>query len=78
MPPTAPGKNATLYMLQHNEFHGFEHAPELCNSTAMVKGRCWYNSVGLSVSHDGGRNIRHIAPARLATNPRLGLHGAHS
>lgn len=60
--PTAPGENGTLYMLQHNEFHGWEHAPSLCNATRMVDGRCWYNSVGLSVSHDGGRHIRHVAP----------------
>ena len=55
------GENATLFMLAHNEFHGWEH-PGLCNATRMEDGRCWYNSVGLSVSHDGGRHIRHIAP----------------
>ena len=34
-------ENGTLYMLAHNEFHGWEHAPELCNATSMVHGRCW-------------------------------------
>ena len=42
--PGAGGENATLYMLAHNEFHGWEH-PGLCNATRMVGGRCWYNSV---------------------------------
>eukprot|EP01047_Picozoa_sp_COSAG01_P088608 COSAG01_NODE_20928_length_927_cov_1.349034_1_plen_188_part_10 len=36
------GENATLFMLAHNEFHGWEH-PGLCNATQMVDGRCWYN-----------------------------------
>lgn len=65
------GENATLFMLAHNEFHGWEH-PGLCNATRMVDGRCWYNSVGLSVSHDGGQHIRHIAPPPhhlVATSP---------
>ena len=61
-PKPGSGKNATLYMLVHNEFHGWEHAPQLCNATSMVRGRCWYNSVSMSVSHDGGRHIEHIAP----------------
>ena len=54
--------NGTLFFLVHNEFHGWESFPELCNATSMVDGRCWYNSVSLSVSHDGGRHIRHAAP----------------
>jgi hypothetical protein len=79
--PGAGGENATLYMLAHNEFHGWEH-PGLCNATRMVQGRCWYNAVGLSVSHDGGRNIRHIAPPPhhlVAASPDVYVpdHGAY-
>jgi hypothetical protein len=49
-------------MLVHNEFHGFEHTEDgLCNATTMVDGRCWYNSVTLSASTDGGRTFRHAA-----------------
>ena len=62
LPPTSESGNSTLFMLVHNEFHGWEHSPVLCNATSMVDGRCWYNSVSLSVSHDGGRTIRHAAP----------------
>jgi hypothetical protein len=61
-PPTTEGANATVYMLVHNEYHGFEHKAEgLCNASVMVKGRCWYNSVTLSVSHDGGEHFYHAA-----------------
>lgn len=82
VPPARPGDNATLYMLVHNEFHGWEHAPELCNATSMVKGRCWYNSVSLSVSRDGGQHIQHIAPppqhlVAAATTPYVPNNGAY-
>jgi hypothetical protein len=82
VPPASLGENATLYMLVHNEFHGWEHAPELCNATSMVKGRCWYNSVSLSVSRDGGRHIEHVAPPPLhlvaaATTPYVPNRGAY-
>ena len=81
VPPASPGANATLYMLVHNEFHGWEHAPALCNATSMVHGRCWYNSVSLSVSRDGGRTIEHVAPppqhlVAAAATPYVPNHGA--
>ena len=87
VPPTpGSGKNATVYMLVHNEFHGFEHSPQLCNATTMIHGRCWYNSVSMSVSHDGGRHIEHVAPpphhlvAAAATKyvPNNGAYGVFS
>ena len=73
-------------MLVHNEFHGWEHYPTLCNATTMIDGRCWYNSVSLSVSHDGGRSIRHAAtpPAHLVAaasdvySPDHGAYGVFS
>ena len=64
VPPTRGdgSGNATVYMLVHNEFHGWEHIDQgLCNATSMVQSRCWYNSVTLSVSHDGGRTFVHAA-----------------
>lgn len=79
----APGAPSTTYFLVHNEYHGWEHMAEgMCNASTMVQGRCWYNSVTLSVSHDGGRTIRHAqpAPANLvaaATSPYTANNSAY-
>jgi hypothetical protein len=80
-PPTTDGANATVYMLVHNEYHGFEHEAEgLCNASVMIEGRCWYNSVTLSVSHDGGEHFYHAAapPKHLvAASPSMYLPNHH-
>ena len=72
VPPVKAGEQASVFMLVHNEYHGWEHRSEgLCNASVNVKSRCWYNSVTLSVSHDGGRHFRHAAtpPAHVVAAP---------
>lgn len=53
--------------LVHNEYHGHVHAaanPALCPSRDY--GSCWYNSISLAVSTDGGRTYAHApAPAHV-------------
>ena len=49
----------TVYALVHDEYQGHMH-PGQCASGVYQK--CWYNSVTLAVSRDGGRTFRHAAP----------------
>jgi hypothetical protein len=59
----------TIYSLVHNEYQGNKH-PGQCASGDYLK--CWYNSVTLVVSRDGGRTYKHVAapPAhRVASLP---------
>ena len=41
----------TVYSLIHNEFHG-DRRPDLCPSRSHL--RCWYNSLTMAISTDGG------------------------
>ncbi len=50
----------TVYSLVHDEYQGQLH-PGRCASGEYLK--CWYNSITLSVSRDGGRSYHAIAPA---------------
>ncbi|SMH29462.1 hypothetical protein SAMN02982994_0176 [Azospirillum lipoferum] len=52
-PYTTDGR--TVYALVHNEFHGHERRA-LC--PAGDYAACWWNSVTLAVSEDGGRRFR--------------------
>jgi hypothetical protein len=45
--------------LVHNEYQGHRH-PDRCPSQSYR--RCWYNSITLAVSEDGGRSFSHAAP----------------
>jgi hypothetical protein len=58
----------TVYALVHNEYQGNEH-PGRCPSKSYRK--CWYNSVTLAVSTDGGRSYAAApqAPPRVASLP---------
>jgi len=47
----------TVYAVVHNEFHGWEHG--LC--TAGDNFACWYNSLTMAVSTDGGTSYQHAA-----------------
>ena len=59
----------TVYSLVHNEYQGNQH-PGQCPSGVYQK--CWYNSITLAVSRDGGRTYRRVAPPprhRVASSP---------
>jgi hypothetical protein len=47
-PYTLDGKN--IYSLVHTEYHGWDH--DNCNSTDIMN--CWWNSINLAYSTDGG------------------------
>jgi hypothetical protein len=49
----------TVYALVHNEYHGHEHQGR-CPSGEYVK--CWYNSITLAESRDGGRTFSDARP----------------
>ena len=49
----------TVYAVVHNEYHGWEHGD--CASETVDFG-CWYNSLTLAFSTDGGETFNHIAP----------------
>jgi hypothetical protein len=46
----------TVYALIHNEYHGWKY-PDQCQSGE--RRGCWYNSVTLAVSEDGGLTYSH-------------------
>jgi hypothetical protein len=56
-PYTLDGR--TVYALVHEEYEGYTH-PGACASKDHLK--CWFNSVTLAVSHDGGAVFSHAAP----------------
>jgi len=49
----------TIYAVVHNEYHGWEHND--CASDSVDFG-CWYNTLTLAVSHDGGRTFEDASP----------------
>jgi hypothetical protein len=50
----------------HNEYHGHEHGHQPCNVTNRQDYECWYSSVTLVKSEDGGRTFaRPPAPANV-------------
>ncbi len=48
----------TIYSLIHTEYHGWEH--DNCHSSDLMN--CWWNSINLAVSTDGGRSYSHATP----------------
>lgn len=50
----------TVYALVHNEYQGHAQAGDQCPSGEYFS--CWYNSVTLAVSRDGGASYGHVAP----------------
>ena len=56
-PYTTDGR--TVHALVHNEYQGDKH-PGRCPSEEYLK--CWYNSITLARSTDGGRTFTHAAP----------------
>lgn len=56
-PYTIDGR--TVYALLHNEYQGHRH-PGRCRSGVYPK--CWYNTVTLAGSHDGGRTFQRTPP----------------
>lgn len=48
----------TVYALVHDEYHGWEHV----TCASGVPFDCWWNSVTLVVSRDGGATFPHAAP----------------
>jgi hypothetical protein len=57
----------TVYSLVHDEYQGQTH-PGRCPSGVYLK--CWYNSITLAVSRDGGRTFSHAGtpPAHLVAS----------
>lgn len=57
----------TVYSLVHDEYQGQTH-PGRCPSGVYLK--CWYNSITLAVSQDGGRTFSHAGtpPAQLVAS----------
>lgn len=51
----------TVYALVHNEYQGNKHVGQ-CPSGVYLK--CWYNSITLARSGDGGRTFRQAPPPR--------------
>jgi len=58
-PYTTDGR--TVHALVHNEYQGDKHSGQ-CSSGVYLK--CWYNSITLARSTDGGRSFTHAAPPR--------------
>ena len=58
-PYTTDGR--TVHALVHDEYQGDKH-PGRCPSEEYLK--CWYNSITLARSTDGGRTFTHAAPPR--------------
>lgn len=58
-PYTTDGR--TVYALVHEEYQGYNH-PGRC--TSKVPLDCWYNSITLARSTDGGRTFTHAPPPR--------------
>jgi hypothetical protein len=57
----------TIYAIVHNEYHGSDH-PGQCDESASYS--CWYNSVTLAISSDGGASFQHplTPPEHLVAN----------
>jgi len=55
-PYTLDGKN--IYSLIHTEYHGWEHRN--CNSSNI--SNCWWNSINLAISTNGGQSYSHAKP----------------
>jgi hypothetical protein len=64
-PYTLDGR--TVYSLVHEEYHGHEHSGR-CPSGEYLK--CWYNSITLAVSRDGGQTFSDARepPANLVAS----------
>jgi hypothetical protein len=69
--------NGSVYALVHNEYHAWEYGgpPDQCASGAPGDGlvlQCWYNSITLAKSENGGISYSKVLPApnhRVATFP---------
>lgn len=70
----------TIYVLQHNEYQGHTHAGQ-CPSGEYFN--CWYNSLTLAMSTDGGASYRNadsppnhvVATLPYAYEAEAGLYG---
>jgi hypothetical protein len=60
---TSDGK--TVYALVHDEYQGQTH-PGQCPSGSY--NQCWWNTVTMAVSTNGGRSYRDAAPSRLVAS----------
>ncbi len=49
----------TVYAIIHNEYHGWDY--DDCSTDTTNYG-CWYNSLTLAVSYDGGKSFADAAP----------------
>lgn len=49
----------TVYALLHHEYHGWEHGGD-CSD--LDHFRCWYNTLTMAVSRDGGASYQDIKP----------------
>ena len=50
----------TVYAIVHMEYQGHTHLVSRCPSGDYLK--CWWNTLNLGVSRDGGRTYRHAKP----------------
>jgi hypothetical protein len=60
---TADG--TTVYALVHNEYQGWRYGPGYCIRSGELwedKQKCWYNSITLASSTNGGATFSHSAP----------------
>jgi hypothetical protein len=51
----------TIYASVHNEYHGYDHTGQ-CAIIGRYTADCWYNSLTLAVSTDGGETYTHALP----------------
>lgn len=73
---TADGR--IVHALIHNEYHGWEHFPDEC----QTHRECWYNAITLATSDNGGARYTHrSAPGHLVAafpqryESKTGPHG---
>jgi hypothetical protein len=71
----------TVYSLVHQEYQGWRYASGgYCirsGETASERQQCWYNSVTLAVSTDGGSTFSHATPPGhlVASSPEVFVRG---
>ena len=56
----------TVYALVHEEYQGWRHSPNgYCvrsGETSEERGKCWYNSITMMTSTNGGSTFTHTTP----------------
>jgi len=53
----------TIYSLVHSEYHGWEHPGMCASAAATATHNCWYNTVTMATSLDGGLTFTQTTPA---------------